>query len=65
MAGLTLTLEVGDSAVVEVPLVDDNGEETTELIVVHCVRVTRGRCSVAIEAPRDFIIKREPRRSAG
>lgn len=49
MAGLTLTLEDGDAAVVLV------GSQEIE---VTCVRAEDGRVSIAIVAPREFPIER-------
>lgn len=60
MPGLTLTLEVGNRAIIRVPMEDEDGEEYVETIEVAAVRHdTAGRIVVAIEAPRDFQISRE------
>ena len=58
MAGLTLTLEEGHSAIVSIPLEDENGNPITEKVRVTCVQAQPGRVSIAIEAPRDFPIDR-------
>ena len=56
MAGLTITLQNGESAVVAIPLDDENGRPINESVIVTCVRAQNGRVSLAIEAPRDFPI---------
>ena len=56
--GLALSLEVGQSAIIEVPYETADGGEDTDEIEVKVIRKGGNRLGLVISAPQEFKIRR-------